>query len=687
VIATDHPARVLGDLLDARQDELLALWDRLGEAGPTYGSPDAGEPDVAHARYLLPLARVLIGALRGSEEHKAVYLDERTRYLDAHLDAGERSAFLRTQLAAEARAIAGLLAADIDAEAVASLLGALHVSLTDPPATTARVLFIGDCLFVETRAFLVPLAQRRDRAVDVRQVFFSARQPAESVNTAIVDEVREFGPDVIGLSLFTFEGVPPYASAWRQAAMPVMGAKALDVVDGLVELVRATIADIRSVSDATIAVHVPAGLPLHPVRRRLHALPPHSRAQQRFLDALSGELHTLVDATENTIVLAEDAAVQAAGGVRAAAGPAFAPDDVPEGYFHTTRLGPGLAGEYDDLLGDHELLARAKALFVDFDNTLWSGLMGDGDVVHDVEAQRLLLELRNAGVLLIALSKNDAASIRWDELALAPEDFVLHKINWDPKPDNVSASISELDLAPDAFVLLDDNPVERALVTEQVPGVRALDPAEPGTWRALRRWLEFPSTKQTDEARQRTQMYREAAERRAATVSGRHDYGAMMESLGLRYRVRRATRDDLPRLLELIQRTNQFNTTTRRRSAAEVTELLQAPRAAVYVGSLRDRFGDLGVVCAVVFDVAARTFDSFIMSCRAMGFGLETAMLREVMDEQGPGPVRGLFVPSERNVPASRLFSGAGFRSAEDGVWLLGAEDERPAIPGWLRAE
>ena len=148
-------------------------------------------------------------------------------------------------------------------------------------------------------------------------------------------------------------------------------------------------------------------------------------------------------------------------------------------YVHHSRFGDVLSDVYERTLAAHTLLGRAKALLVDFDNTLWEGVMADGPVRHYRDRQRQLKRLRDAGVLLVALSKNDPSSIRWDELSLEYEDFVLHQVNWRPKPDNVSEAITALDLAPEAFVLLDDNPVERALVCENVPGVRALDRDRP----------------------------------------------------------------------------------------------------------------------------------------------------------------------------------------------------------------
>jgi FkbH-like protein len=689
MVTSAHAAvdrRQLAAALVSRLDQLLDVWQELGDSGPTRASQEAGPPEMAREKYLRPLARALAGALNGSANHAALYFDERLRYVDRAMLSPELRGSLTEDLAAEIKAISVLLADLIPPHETELELVAFHQPLFDPPAPAGKILFIGDCLFVETRAFLSYQSAISDHPVDVRHIFFSTKQPMANVNTAIVEEVKRYRPDLIGLSLFTFEGVPPYTYAWRRAARPLAGAPATASTDGLVELVRTTVADIRTVSDCTIAVHLPCGAALHGVRRRLRAIPAHSGGQRKLLASLSQGLRELIDSTENALALDEASLVGQLGGIRAAAAPVFAEDDVPSGHAHTSRLGPVLAGHYGELMADYGVLGGAKVLLVDFDNTLWQGVMAEGEVVQNVDAQRLLLKLKNAGIVLVALSKNDESSIRWDEMVLSKDDFALTKINWRPKPDNVAAAIAELDLAPDAFVLLDDNPAERALVTEMVSGVKALDSTVPAAWRALRRWLEFPSTRQTEEARRRTIMYREAAERRAAMAQP-YDYETMMSTLGLRYRAAPAAASDLPRLIELIQRTNQFNTTTRRRDTAEIKDLLTSDAHHVYVATLRDKFGSLGVVAVAIFDRAGRLFDSVIMSCRAMGFGLEFALLRTVMDAAGPGPFHGEFVATDRNGPAAELFAQAGFVQDRGSVWSLPSGSAGPQVPSWLNRE
>ena len=676
-------AAIIADRVEANPAKLVDLWLGLGENGPT-GAAEGGRDDAFFkARYLAPLARLFIGAIRGSKTHQAVYLDERTRCLPANLDGPGRADLLERQLGLEAQAFADTFsAADLSPDLVRDAFHDLHAVLTKPDRADFRLLLAGDCLFVETRAFALQQARDEGLDLDVDHVFFSAKQGAFSIDDVLAS-IRRRAPDLIGLSLFSFEGIPPYVALMRDAFR--LSSATLDArVAGLVDLIGEAIDQIRDLTDAPILIHNAGGLPIARLRRQIPLLPPLSRAERRVTALIATKIQDLAQSRDNTLVMDEVALVAGAGGHRKAGRSVFDAADVPNGAAHTSHFGRVLAGAYLDVVRDVRMLARAKVLLVDFDNTLWSGVMADGPVRHDLAGQRLLRRLKEAGILLVALSKNSPESIRWSEMALAPDDFVLHKISWLPKPEGVSQAVAELDLAPNAFVLLDDNPAERALVTEQVPGTRALDSTRPATWVALERWLSFPSTKRTDEARRRTELYRQAAERRRA-MTGVHDYAAMMRSLDLRLGFRRAEPGDTERLLELTQRTNQFNTTTNRRSAADLRALAASDTHALYVATLADRFGSMGVVALAVIERQpdALVFDSVIMSCRAMGFGVELAMLRQVIDREPAGRYIGRFVPTPRNGPAAGLFESAGFEP-KDGAWTLEAGAGYPEMPAWF---
>jgi FkbH-like protein len=679
-----------GDLRVARAleqhlDEVVALWERLGAEGPAFGQTIDPDPAAARRGYFTPLARMLAAGIGGSSRHRATYVDSRLNYLPKALSGHERAELLARLLDAEGRAIAELLADICPAELTRDALEELHRPLTQPPVRTdPRLLLIGDCVFNDVRLFLSErVAAATGRALDADHIFFTAG-PSPLDPQEMRRVTSSAPPTLIGLSLFSYSGVAPYRGVIAESRRLRRGELQVRA-RMLAAMVASSIEAIREVTDATILVHTACSLPVSRRRARSRFLRAESRGRRRLNAAITEAVAELVAATANTLLVDEQRLIGENGGLKAIAAPVLGPE-YDGAYAHPAMFGSVLADHYADVLVAHDLFGKAKVLLVDFDNTLWSGVMGDGEVEHHLERQRLLRRLKEAGVLLVALSKNDPATIRWDEMELAPEDFVLQMIDWRPKPDNVSEAVAALDLAAEAFVLLDDNPVERALVEENVAGVRSLDPEEPASWRRLEYWLELPSTTQTDEARRRTELYREAAQRRQA-MGTEHDYGQMMSSLELRAEVRPAGPQDMTRLLELVQRTNQFNTTTRRRSAAEVNELLASETHELFVASLGDRFGDLGVVAVIVTVRGVDgevEIDSFIMSCRAMGFGLEQFALAEVTRRLDAPRYTARFIPTDRNGPAAGLYPSNGFTETEPGLWTLAASD-RPERPAWFR--
>jgi FkbH-like protein len=675
---SDEERRAVAAAVDRRIDEVVELWLELGESGPLYGPRPSPEwLDVIVEGYLMPLALLLRDSLHGSALHRSLYLDVRPWNLQ-ELRPQDRAGVMAEHLPTEIAALADLL----EHPAVADVLVELHENLlAPPPGDVSRLLMIGDCIMPEIRLFL-PAYRPSERAIQSTHVQFHANFNGFNPE-AVASQIELTRPSLIGLSLFSHNATPAY-SALRQDAGKLSQSELRERVAFCMDQLESAVAAVRAVTDVPILVHSPAAVPLTRRERFL----PTPRGLKRLIGELRGEITRLADATDNVIHLDETAVIKPIGGRKAAAKRLLS-SSYREAWFHPMRFGPVVAKEYVDVLESIELVGSAKALFVDFDNTLWDGVMADGPVTHNHEGQELLKELRRAGVLLIALSKNDPANIRWEEMRLAPEDFVLQKISWRPKPEAAAEAIHELDLGANAFLLLDDNPAERALVEENVVGVRALDPADPFAWRTLRRWLDSPSTKQTPEAMKRTEIYREAAERRRALGAG-VDYGTMLASLELVATVREASEADLERLLELVQRTNQFNTSTRRRSRSEVVALLESGDHEVLVAGLKDRFGDLGVVGVVITDYSQdgiADIDSFVMSCRAMGFGLEYLLLNQLTSTRPELVWTGRFIRTDRNGPAAELFPGAGFTPGTDGeLWTLAPDAERPPRPSWFAA-
>lgn len=311
-------------------------------------------------------------------------------------------------------------------------------------------------------------------------------------------------------------------------------------------------------------------------------------------------------------------------------------------------------------------VAPRKVLVLDCDNTLWGGVVGEDGVsgirlLPGFEAlQRYARKLVDEGVLVALCSKNvDEDVVRaFEERADFPlrlEHLVSRRVNWLPKAQNLLELAEELNLGLDSFVFLDDNPVECGQVQAALPQVLTLQvpPAE-----ELAAWVEqlwiFDRLKVTEEDRGRTEMYRQNAARRQFEDSS-GSIEAFLQGLNLEVDSAAPSPEEFARISQLTQRTNQFNATTIRRSEAEVRQL-QQQGACILRQRVKDRFGDYGLV-GVLFlqpEESELRVDTFLLSCRVLGRGVEHSMLREAATlalERGLSRLIVPFVPTAKNEP------------------------------------
>ena len=346
---------------------------------------------------------------------------------------------------------------------------------------------------------------------------------------------------------------------------------------------------------------------------------------------------------------------------------------------------------------------RKKCVIVDLDGVLWPGVLAEtgapfawtpeisGPYSHIglwFGVHEALLALKRRGVLLACVSKNDEAVVRalWTypehyprERLLTPDDFVTWRVNWTDKVGNIRSIAEELGLALSAFLFIDDRPDERDRVGQRLPEVEVWgeDPY------ALRRRLltdpRLQLPRLTDEAGQRTDLVKAQLTRqrlRGETMS-EADYRA---SLGVRHVVRRLEPGDpLDRIVELFQRTTQFNTTGRRFGVAELGAMLADPAQAVFSLTVSDRFGDHGLTGAII--VAGSEVVGLAVSCRVLGLGVEQTFLAEVVAALGPEHPQlvGRIIETNRNAPVRNVYRDAGFALGADGAWRLQTPAARSA--------
>jgi amino acid adenylation domain-containing protein/FkbH-like protein len=330
-----------------------------------------------------------------------------------------------------------------------------------------------------------------------------------------------------------------------------------------------------------------------------------------------------------------------------------------------------------------------KVIAVDCDNTLWKGVCGEDGAAGveltptHLELQRLLVRQHDAGILLCLCSKNswddvEAVFKQRPEMPLRLDHVVSSRVNWNAKSENLRSLAAELDLALDSFVFVDDSALECAEVRSACPAVLTMQ--LPQAAEDVRHFIDhvwaFDRIAVTSEAKQRKLQYRQNRERTQA-LEGASDMGSFLRALELQVEIAPMASEHLARVAELVQRTNQFNLTGVRRRAAEIEAAVARDELQALVVHVRDRFGDYGLVGAVLFDAAVDSLqvDTFVLSCRALGRAVEHRVVNElgrIARQRGLANVTLRFRPTARNIPARAFLelSFAEFRThdIESGV-------------------
>jgi FkbH-like protein len=329
--------------------------------------------------------------------------------------------------------------------------------------------------------------------------------------------------------------------------------------------------------------------------------------------------------------------------------------------------------------------APRKVLCTDLDNTLWGGVLGedglDGIATGSafpgncyLEYQKYLKRLSSRGILLAIVSKNNEADVREAfqarsaDLALSLDDFVASKISWNDKVTSIKELAQELSLGLDAFVFVDDNPVECEAIRQQLPEVAVVAAPVTEPWKLVDILSEqpyFDAALVTQDDLNRSGEYKAQAQRAELerNIGTRDEFLASLEIVCT---FQSALQAPLSRAVQLLAKTNQFNLTTRRHSAAEVEAFASAAGGKAVVVRVRDRFGDAGVVGLALArcDGDSCHIDSLLLSCRVIGRGIETALLAHLAEHAvraGAKWLVGEFIATKKNAPCADFYSEHGF--------------------------
>ncbi|MCR5508074.1 MAG: HAD-IIIC family phosphatase [Lachnospiraceae bacterium] len=322
-----------------------------------------------------------------------------------------------------------------------------------------------------------------------------------------------------------------------------------------------------------------------------------------------------------------------------------------------------------------------KALALDLDNTLWGGIVGD-DGVENLEIgpetsmgqvysefQEYLKQQKDIGVILNVCSKNEEenaiAGLNHPDGVLRPDDFIVIKANWDPKSKNLADIASELNLLPESFVFVDDNPAEREIVRT---GLNVVSP-EIGSVEDYIRVIDhsgfFEVTNLSADDAKRNEMYKENA-KRAKLEASFADYGDYLKSLEMKGTIKGFEPIYMDRIAQLSNKSNQFNLTTRRYTRAEIEEIAESGEYIDIYGKLEDKFGDNGVVSVVIGHKNGDVLDMdlWIMSCRVLKRDMEFAMMDELVHKAkkaGIRTIRGYYYPTAKNKMVLDFYGLMGF--------------------------
>ena len=346
-----------------------------------------------------------------------------------------------------------------------------------------------------------------------------------------------------------------------------------------------------------------------------------------------------------------------------------------------------------------------KCLVLDLDGTLWGGVVGEDGVSGIalgptapgnayVAFQKAVLHLYHQGVILAIASRNnpdDALAVirEHPHMQLREKHFAAVRISWEDKATMLRALAETLDIGLDSIVFVDDDPVQRALVRETLPEVSVLDlPDDPAHYaEMIERSDLFARTSLTEEDRSRGAQYALEQGRRTARASA-GSYESFLRGLHLRVTVGPVTEALVARAAQLTQKTNQFNLTTKRYSEEDIRRMTVDGMHRCYGASVADRFGDSGTIglAIVRIDGSGWRIDTFLLSCRVLGRGVERALLARVLADAataGASRLVASFIPTGKNAPAAGFLPESGFREEGDG-YVIDPRTADVAAPDWM---
>jgi len=336
-----------------------------------------------------------------------------------------------------------------------------------------------------------------------------------------------------------------------------------------------------------------------------------------------------------------------------------------------------------------------KCIVLDLDNTLWGGIVGedgfDNIKLGDdpigrsfVEFQKRLLALNQRGIILAINSKNnfdDAMKVikEHPNMILREDNFGCIKINWYDKVTNLHEIASELNIGLDSFVFFDDDPINREFVKNQLNQVTVVDlPSDSAKFaHVLTEMNVFESLKITEEDVKRKDMY--LGQRKRVEFENKiGDFNEFLKQMNIQVTIKKADSFSIPRISQLTLKTNQFNLTTKRYQQDQILSFSIDKNKIVESAQVSDKFGDNGITGVYIIEKKDSEWiiDTFLLSCRIIGRGVEDIMLSQLIErakKENIKKIKGKFIPTAKNKPAENFYEEYGFKKEEE-FWVFNTE-------------
>ena len=342
-----------------------------------------------------------------------------------------------------------------------------------------------------------------------------------------------------------------------------------------------------------------------------------------------------------------------------------------------------------------------KCIVLDLDNTLWGGVVGEDGFDNIklgeepvgrsyVEFQKRLLGLNQRGIILAINSKNnfdDAIRVIKDHpnMVLKEENFSCMKINWKDKVSNLHEISKELNIGLDSLVFFDDDPVNREFVKEQLKEVLVVDlPTDSSEYpQILTEMNVFESGKITEEDVKRREIYSEQ-QKRIKFESDIGNFDEFLKQMNIQVEIKKADSFSIPRISQLTLKTNQFNLTTKRYQENEISSLANNKDRIVECAKVSDKFGDNGITGVYIIEKNDNEWiiDSFLLSCRIIGRGVENVMINQLIErakKEDVKRIKGKFISTHKNKPAENFYKEFGFIEEGD-FWVFNTDNTMKKI-------